>query len=217
MHSVSCSLTISFARKEAEALRDRELVAAAQSGSSDAFTELQRYYSRPLYNTIIGITKNREDAEDALQDSFLRAFLSLRSFEGRSSFYSWLTRIGINSALMILRKRRNRAEVSVEPSIDAQEDASWLEIKDSALNPEQLCDQHQRCTQMLRAVQRLDPSLREALQLQMKRNSSLKEIARTLAITEAAVKARLYRARQRLCAKVSRRRAAQTHIESKAA
>jgi len=217
MHSVSCSLTISFARKEAEALRDRELVAAAQSGSSDAFTELQRYYSRPLYNTIIGITKNREDAEDALQDSFLRAFLSLRTFEGRSSFYSWLTRIGINSALMILRKRRNRAEVSVEPSIDAQEDASWLEIKDSALNPEQLCDQHQRCTQMLRAVQRLDPSLREALQLQMKRNSSLKEIARTLAITEAAVKARLYRARQRLCAKVSRRRAAQTHIESKAA
>lgn len=82
------------------------LVSAACEGSSSAFGQLQTLYSRHLYRTIMRITKNKEDAEDVLQDTFMCAFLSLRSFERRSSFYSWLTRIGINSALMLLRKRR---------------------------------------------------------------------------------------------------------------
>ena len=79
-----------------------------------AFATLHNLYSRNLYRTVLLITKNREDAENAVQDSFIRAFVSISSFEGRSSFYSWLTRIGVNSALMILRRRRNQAEVSFE-------------------------------------------------------------------------------------------------------
>lgn len=195
--------------KEAATRRDAALVAAAQAGSPTAFAELQKLYSRPLYNTISGIVRNREDAEDALQDTFLRAYLSLGRFEGRSSFYSWITRIGINSALMILRKRRVRAEVCCEFSSDASDDSHPFEVGDPAPNPEQICDQQQRCTQTMSAIRRLEPNLRTALQLQMTRDCSLKEIAETLKITEAAVKARLYRARTRLGARISRHRCGQ--------
>ena len=102
---------------ENAASRDLELVAAARIGSSAAFQELQSRYSRRLYRRIQSITRNHEDAEDALQETFLRAYLALDSFEGRSQFASWLTRIAINSALMVLRVRRRRAEVSLEPDL----------------------------------------------------------------------------------------------------
>ena len=96
--------------------RDLELVAAVRAGSNAAFEELESRYSHRLYRRIQSITRNHEDAQDALQETFLRAYLALDSFEGRSQFGSWLTRIAINSALMVLRKRRSRAEVSFEPS-----------------------------------------------------------------------------------------------------
>ena len=87
-----------------------EIMTAPGTGSTMAFDELQKEYSSRLFKTILRITKNWEDAEDALQDTFLRAYLALHGFEGRSSVYSWLTRIAINSALMVLRRRRSRPE-----------------------------------------------------------------------------------------------------------
>jgi RNA polymerase sigma-70 factor, ECF subfamily len=190
---------------EAAAQRADPLVTAACEGSSTAFAELQSRYSRRLYGTIMSITKNREDAEDVLQDTFLRAFLSLRSFQGRSSFYSWLTRIGINCALMLLRKRRARPEVSFDlPPSDNAEKPPQLEIGDSAPDPEATCIQRQQYTHTLRAIRRLDPSLRTAILLQTKHDYSLKDIAIELEITEAAVKARLYRARARLSSRLSK-------------
>src|ERR1700678_882378 len=92
---------------------DQRLVYAAQSGCRAAFDELVSLYSRRVRRTVLAITKNSEDAEDAMQESFLRAFLAISRFEGRSSFYTWLTRIAINSALMILRRRRARPEFSL--------------------------------------------------------------------------------------------------------
>jgi RNA polymerase sigma-70 factor, ECF subfamily len=186
------------ADKRRTALRDAALVSAALAGSSDAFAELQRRYSRQLYSTIFRITRNREDAEDLLQDTFLQAYLALRNFEGRSSVYSWLTRIAINSALMLLRKRRNRPEVCFDITSEPENDVALLEPKDPCLNPEQVCDQQQRCANIHRAIGRLQASLREPLQTRMAHGSSLDEIAKTFDITEAAVKARLYRARTRL-------------------
>jgi RNA polymerase sigma-70 factor (ECF subfamily) len=97
-----------------ESLQSRDLVAAARSGSSAAFAELREIYARRVYWKLLNMTKNREDAEDALQDTFLRAYMALHTFEERSSFYTWITRIAINSALMILRRRRTRAEVSFD-------------------------------------------------------------------------------------------------------
>ena len=184
--------------KQRAALGDEGLVAAAQAGSVDAFAELQSLYSRRLYSTIVAVTKNREDAEDALQDTFLRAHLALRGFEGRSSFYSWLTRIAINSALMILRRRRAHLEVSLDLADEAEKNTPQFEIEDAAPNPEQIYDQRQRWVSMMQSIQRLEPSLQHAIQIRITRGSSLKEIARTLDISVAAVKSRLHRARKRL-------------------
>ena len=126
------------------ASRDLELVAATRAGSNAAFEELQSRYSRRLYRRIQFITRNHEDAEDALQETFLRAYLALDSFEGRSRFASWLTRIAINSALMVLRKRRSRPEVQFEPLPDSGEPSQTVDVRDAALNPEQHYDLRQR-------------------------------------------------------------------------
>jgi RNA polymerase sigma-70 factor (ECF subfamily) len=123
---------------------DLELVAAARAGSNSAFEELQGRYSRRLYKRIQSITRNHEDAEDALQETFLRAYLALDSFQGRSQFASWLMRIAINSALMVLRRRRSRLEISFEPSSDSGEPTQTIDIPETALNPEQLCELRQR-------------------------------------------------------------------------
>jgi RNA polymerase sigma-70 factor (ECF subfamily) len=174
------------------------LVSGAKAGSSAAFAELREIYAVRVYRQILSITKNREDAEDALQDAFLRAYISLHSFEGRSSFYSWLSRIAINSALIILRKRRARPEISFDRSNEMEEENSVFEVKDLGPNPEQICVHRQRCGRMLRAIRKLQPRLREVIEMQMRQSRSVREIAQALEISEAAVKSRLFRARARL-------------------
>jgi RNA polymerase sigma-70 factor (ECF subfamily) len=138
------------------------------------------------------------DAQDALQETFLRAHLRVHTFEGRSSIYSWLSRIAINCALMILRKRRTRSEVLFDSQPDHHFETIFFEVKESAPNPEEAYNVRQRQTKTLRAIRRLDPKLQAALRMQMKRELSVKEISQALNISEAAVKSRLYRARQQL-------------------
>ncbi|MFY9853663.1 MAG: sigma-70 family RNA polymerase sigma factor [Terracidiphilus sp.] len=182
----------------AEAERDLEIVAAVQAGLSAAFDELQRQYSRRLFLAILRITKNREDAEDALQDTFLRAFLALPQFEYRSSVYSWLLRIAINSALMILRRRRTRREVDTVFSVEGCDDYCPLQIEDKTPNPEQLCELRQRCNRVINAIQKLKPRLRAPIEIQMASQRSMEELARELNISVPAVKTRLFRARVQL-------------------
>lgn len=177
---------------------DLELVAAAKAGSNAAFEQLQSRYSRRLYRKIQSITRNHQDTEDALQDTFLRAYVALESFEGRSQFATWLTRIAINSALMLVRRRRNRAEVSFEPTLESGELVPMIERRDTALNPEQLYDLRQRSEYALRAIGRLDFKLRTPMAIWVERDCSIKEVAQTLDLSLAAVKARLHRARKRL-------------------
>jgi RNA polymerase sigma-70 factor, ECF subfamily len=184
--------------KDDVAERDMALVAAARGGSSAAFEELQRLYSHRLYKRILSMTRNREDAEDALQDTFLRAYVALNSFEGRSQFVSWLTRIAITSALMTLRKRRTRSEVSFDIPSESDEPSQTFDVRDTALNPEQIYEQRQRCYRALQAVHKLHPKLRTALSIWMKQECSMKELAHTLDLPLATVKARLHRARKRL-------------------
>ena len=178
--------------------RDEQLVSAAKAGSDEAFAELQNLYAQRLYSTIIRITKNHEDAEDALQDTFLRVYLALCSFEGRSSFYSWVTRIAINSALMVLRKRRARPEVSFDLPLDGADDLPHFEIKDSSPNPEQIYYQRQQRMRMLRSIRNLQPKLQETIHIRLAGGCTRKEIAQTLGISLASVKSRLYRARVQL-------------------
>jgi RNA polymerase sigma-70 factor (ECF subfamily) len=201
---------------ELAAGREDLLVTAVQAGVPEAFAHLYAVYSPRLYRTIAKITKNPEDAQDALQETFLRAHLKVRAFEGRSSIYSWLSRIAINCALMILRKRRTRAEVLFDPQPDHRScETTFFEVRDFAPNPEEAYDLRQRQTKTLRAIHRLDPKLQAPLRMVMKREWSVKEISHALNISESAAKSRLYRARQQLSTRDAGHRGfAMHHLQS---
>jgi RNA polymerase sigma-70 factor, ECF subfamily len=186
---------------QSPAERDAQLVSEAKAGSKDAFSELQNLYSRRLYNTVLRITKNHEDAEDVLQETFLRVHLALDGFEGRSSFYSWASRIAINSALMVLRRRRARPEFSFDLSSGEGCDVPHFEIKDSSPNPEQIYHEREQLLWILRSIDNLQPKMQETMQLSMDKECSMKEIARTLGISVASAKSRLYRARRHIASK----------------
>lgn len=183
---------------EFAARRDDQLITAVQAGAPGAWAELHAAYFPRLYKQILSITRNPEDAEEALQETFLRVHLRLHTFEGRSSISSWMTRIAINSALMILRRRRSRPEMLFDPSPDPREDAPCFEIKDTSLNPEQICDLRQQTDVALKAINALKLPMQAAVLMQMMLGSSMKEIARALNVSEATVKSRLHRARNRL-------------------
>jgi RNA polymerase sigma-70 factor, ECF subfamily len=180
--------------------QDVQVSSAPKTEAHGAVAELYAIYSQRLYRTIITITRNPEDAEDALQDTFLRAYIALHTFEGRSSVYSWLTQIAINSALMILRKRRIRSEILFDPQPDDRSENASFEFRDSSPSPEEMYNVRQLRARLIRAIRKLSPCLRKPIQLRLEKESSLKEIGQTLNISAGAVKARLHRARLRLSA-----------------
>jgi RNA polymerase sigma factor (sigma-70 family) len=161
-----------------------------------AFEELHAIYSRRLYRTIVAITKNPEDAEDALQDTFLRAHLARETFEGRSSIYCWLTRIAINSALMILRKRRVRPELLIDEAIDESAKPLQWEIADQRPNPEQYYIQFENHRRLQSAISKLPITYRRVFEIRQRSDRSIKEIAHETGITAGATKSRLLRARR---------------------
>ena len=180
------------------ARRDIDLLTKARAGSNIAFEEIQRFYTPRLYSRIYSITRNREDAEDALQETFLRAFAALNSFQGKSRLSTWLTRIAINTALMTIRRRRSRPEVSFEQRSEHGDDIASFDIIDAALNPEQAYVRKQQNSSMLRAIKRLDPKSRSVVAIWVSEGCSMKEAAQSLNVSPASVKARLHRARKRL-------------------
>jgi RNA polymerase sigma-70 factor, ECF subfamily len=181
-----------------ESLHSQHLVTEARLGSSAAFADLRDIYARRIYHKLLIMTNNRQDAEDALQDTFLRAYLALHTFEGRSSFHTWVTSIAINSALMILRKRRRRSEVSFDVPTENEDARTAFELPYMGPSPEHICDQRQRYACILRSIVKLQPRLRQVVEMRMMGECSIKEMAGTLNISEAAVKSRLCRARARL-------------------
>jgi RNA polymerase sigma factor (sigma-70 family) len=173
---------------------DNLLVQSAQAGEEWAFVELCTRNSKRVFNTIYGVTKNREDAEDALQDSMMRAFLHLKQFDGRSSFATWFTRIGINSALMILRKRRIRLETSIDATAEGETWQTW-QIADHSADPEKYYVGHERSVHLKNAICRLPSALRVVVERGQMEGHSMKQIARNMGISVPATKSRLARAK----------------------
>lgn len=177
---------------------DEWLVMAAKAGNIDAFTELRNRHFRGILRKTYRITRNWEDAEDALQDAFLKAFTHLHGFEGRARFSSWVTRIAINMSLMILRKKRANKEFSIDASgDDCISDDRW-ELRDIREDPERRYARRETAQLVSGKILRLRPDFRTALELQHAQECSLKEIADSLGISSAAAKSRLLRARLRL-------------------
>jgi RNA polymerase sigma-70 factor, ECF subfamily len=181
---------------------DDLLVPAARAGDRSAFVELYERHSRKLLPRIYRITKNREDAEDAFQDAVLRAFAHMKGFEGRSNFTSWLTRIAINSALMVLRKRRG-GEVSIDQIFDDSENSRAWEPRDLTETPEARYARRESEELVRSAIQRLPCIFREAVELQHSRDYSSSQIAEELGISVSAAKSRLTRARRAMRRRLS--------------
>jgi RNA polymerase sigma-70 factor, ECF subfamily len=176
---------------------EAQLVAAAKAGDTSAFEELLNRYERKIFRLGMNITQNREDAEDVMQDAFLKSFQNLDRFQGDSRFYTWLVRIAVNEALMKLRKRRPN-QVSLDEPIDGEEDSFFREIEDWGPSPEQRFAQTELNEILNQVIGELEPIFRVVFILRDVEHISTEETARILGISEAAVKSRLLRARLKL-------------------
>jgi RNA polymerase sigma-70 factor (ECF subfamily) len=182
---------------------DLLLVLAACSGDSHAFVELSKPHSKRILLTLYRITRNWQDAEDALQEALMKAFLRLDSFQGKASFSTWFTSIAVNTALMLLRKRRGVLELAIDNTGEAGTYNGW-DLQDSRDNPEQCFERQQRADLIQSGILQLPPGLRTVIELKLSRDLSNKEIAQCLGISLAATKSRLLRARAALRVFVTR-------------
>jgi RNA polymerase sigma-70 factor, ECF subfamily len=161
------------------------------------FARLSKQYRGQLFRAAHHITRSREDAEDAVQDTLLRAFVHMADFEGRSNFGTWLTSIAVNSALMIVRKRRAWREIPTGSNNDFGADSQCYEITDHAPNPETRYAQTEEQRILRTAIQRLRPNLRAVVQFQLQERS-MRETAAAIGISLAAAKGRLFHAKKAL-------------------
>ncbi len=174
------------------------LVNAARKGDIAAFEELVRRYDRNVFRIAQHITQNREDAEDVVQDAFLKAYQNLNQFQGQSKFYTWLVRIAVNEALMRLRRRRPERMVSLDEDVKTEEDSMPREIADWTPNPEQQYNQAELKDILQRTIQGLPTGFRTVFVLRDVEGLSTEETAEALGLSIPAVKSRLLRARLQL-------------------
>jgi RNA polymerase sigma-70 factor (ECF subfamily) len=180
------------------------LVAQAKAGDQSAFSELVNRYERKIYRLAKNITRNDEDAEDVLQDAFLKAYTHLDNFKGDSKFYTWIVRIAVNEALMRLRKRKTDRSVPLDEPVDLGEETVAREIAVWEDNPEQQYSQEEWRKILDEAVDSLKPDFRTVFVLRDIEELSTEETAETLGISVPAVKSRLLRARLALRERLTR-------------
>ena len=187
------------------------LVAQAKSGHSGAFGELYERHRLKIYRSAFRILRNPQDAEDAVQGSFQRAFTNLRRFREDSSFSTWVTRIGINEALMLLRHRRATIPLSEDNNNDALPGPCAFDVVDSRPTPEQALARNELRLLVLQAVSDLRRSLRSVVLLREFQGLTNAEIARRLGLSVSAVKARIFRARRDLRKHLEKKRKARIY------
>lgn len=183
---------------------DDDLIVGAQRGDQQAFAELCRRHSPLVKNKILRIVRNQEDAEDALQDTLLRAYTHMSSFRRSCKFSTWLTTIGVNSALMIMRKRKVRREIYASTSSLDTGSVEIQEPLDRSPGPEKIYLKQQANLLVRRQVERLPPSLRSVVNHYYGSDCSLEEAAKAQQISLAAAKSRLLRGRVRLRSSLAR-------------
>jgi RNA polymerase sigma-70 factor, ECF subfamily len=174
------------------------LVTEAKAGSFSAFEELVNRYEKKIYRLGMNITGRPEDAEEVLQETFLKAFQHLPDFREDSRFYTWIVRIAVNEGLMKLRKRRSDKSVPIEDTVDDEGSTIPREFADWRPNPEQQLAQEELETILTDAARSLPPTFRTVFFLRDVEGLSTQETAEALGLTVSAVKARLFRARLHL-------------------
>lgn len=177
---------------------DAQLLVVARSGHSVAFGELFNRYKRRIFHLAQRIMRNHEDAEDVVQEAFQQAFVHLQDFEGSARFSTWLSRIAINVALMKLRKKARKVEVSIDEHSESEDMSFRDAVTDLAPNPEQHCLRKERSRILREALAELRPNARRVLELYELEGRSMKEIATGMGISVTAVKARIFQARPKM-------------------
>jgi RNA polymerase sigma-70 factor (ECF subfamily) len=177
---------------------DEELVAAAKGGDELAFEKIVKRHRQRIFALALRYARSREDAEDIVQQTFQRAFIHLRGFEGRSSFSTWLTSIGINQSLMLLRRRRVLREVPIDDPSDDEGTTPALEMADTSPDPASSYLEQEEARVLVEAIGQLRPAIRKAVELTGLRELSMVEAARQLGISVVAMKSRMFHARRKL-------------------
>lgn len=180
------------------------LVNEAKAGSYAAFEDLVNRYEKKIYRLGMNITGNREDAEDVLQETFLKAFEHLADFRADSRFYTWIVRIAVNEGLMKLRKRRSDKATPLEDAVNEEGEMVPREFADWKPNPEQLLAQAELEAILQNGIRSLPPTFRTVFYLRDVEGLSTEETAELLDLTVGAVKARLFRARLHLREELSK-------------
>jgi RNA polymerase sigma-70 factor (ECF subfamily) len=174
---------------------EEQLIAAAKTGRRAPFGELCERHVKKVFRVIHRMMRNREDAEDAMQDSLLNAFVHLKDFDGRSQFATWLTRIAINAALMKLRKNRGAREVPIDEPNPSSEPVAQREFRYHAPDPEESCSLRERERIVKSAISGLRPRTRNVVELIHLQEQSIRETAQILGISTGAVKGRMFHAK----------------------
>jgi RNA polymerase sigma-70 factor (ECF subfamily) len=202
-----------FADNESSALRsgddyayatDEQLMTAAKSFDGRAFEELSGRYMTSIRKAVCRIVRNREDAEDVMQDSLLKAYCCLYQLKESYRFSTWIKKIAINSALMLLRKRKSRSEVSLVQSCEADQIGQTWDIPDPSPSTERKYARQEKLEFMSRSIKRLRPLDRSVLEQFHLEEKSMREIADTLGISVGSAKLRLFRARRALRSRLER-------------
>jgi RNA polymerase sigma factor (sigma-70 family) len=177
---------------------EKQLVAAAKRGDELAFESLFKRHQRRIFVLALRYTQIREDAEDVVQETFQKAFVHFHKFEGKSSFSTWATRIAINQALMLLRRRRALSEVPIDHPSSDDGATPAMEVPDAGADPEATSMQREEAQILSAAMRRLRPGMRTAVQLKELGELSNRETAGRMGVSVGAVKARLFHARRKL-------------------
>ena len=168
---------------------DRELVARMRVGDAEALRQVIERYQQRVFALVFGIVRDRHEVEDVAQEVFLKVFLRIHAFDGRSKFYTWLYRVAANAAKDHLKKRRRR------PSVALDEDAG---IPDETDGPRERAVVEESRRMVRQAIAALPARYREVLALRELEGMSYNEIARILKLSIGTVESRLHRARARL-------------------
>jgi RNA polymerase sigma factor (sigma-70 family) len=174
------------------------LIQRAIAGNSCAQQLIFSRYTAKLQRSAFAILRNKEDAEDAVQDGLCRAYANLRSFQGRSSLSTWLTRIVINSALMLRRRKGSRPEASLDDILTTQPERLAHRMIDKRPNPEETYKSAEFFGLLEAQVRRLSPGLRASIQLCAFDGLSQTESMEVLGVQKSTFKSRISRARQKL-------------------
>ena len=177
---------------------EAQVVSAAQSGNREAFEVLVRSYYQPTLRLATGIVRNREDAEDVVQEAMLKAYRNLHQFHGDSRFYTWLVRITWNEALMKIRKRRDDKQLDLDEVTESESGDFRRELEDWSNYPETTYAQSELGGILDEALSKLSPRLCEAFCLCNVEELSIRETATRLGLSAHGVKSRVSRARSRL-------------------